>query len=55
MEGFGLVMEEGLHLAMTEESPESFFSFAVSIFFLEYLHSRSVTKVPWLQVVRNGP
>lgn len=34
MEGFGLVMEEGLHLAMTEESPESFFSFAVSTFFL---------------------
>lgn len=25
MEGFGLVMEEGLHLAMTEESQSLFF------------------------------
>lgn len=60
MEGFGdggVWFGDGGGVAFSDDGgkPEYFFLFAVSTFFLEYLHSRSVTKAPWLRVVRNGP
>lgn len=38
MEGFGLVMEEGLHLAMTEESQSLFFFCHFDFSWSTYIH-----------------